>query len=171
MDIGYRNHFLSVPTRLREACHVSYTRVGITLDKAPPFSSEDDDPPTILLHPTSTLLSSPKTHLSQLKMLGGLSVWCIAYLLFPSLVLLHLSISPYTKVEESFNIQAVHDILEYGVPTHDNVNLRFKTLYDHMTFPGAVPRTFIGALVLSSVAKPLVWYGHLTGEQQQFLGE
>lgn len=96
-------------------------------------------------------------------------LWHISYILFPSLVLLHLFISPYTKVEESFNIQAVHDILKYGVPTH-NVYLKFKALYDHMTFPGAVPRTFIGALVLASIAKPVVWYENLTEEQQQFLG-
>lgn len=96
-------------------------------------------------------------------------LWQLSYILFPALILLHLYISPYTKVEESFNIQATHDILKYGIPTH-NVYLRLKAQYDHMTFRGAVPRTFIGALILATVAQPIVWFGHLDGEQQQLLG-
>lgn len=69
--------------------------------------------------------------------------------------LLHLVISPHTKVEESFNIQAVHDILVYGTPT-SNINQRFTTAYDHFSFPGAVPRSFVGAVVLSGISQPLV---------------
>lgn len=70
--------------------------------------------------------------------------------------LIHLLLSPHTKVEESFNIQATHDILVYGTPTHDIAD-RFASVYDHFTFPGAVPRTFIGAVVLSGISQPLVW--------------
>ena len=62
----------------------------------------------------------------------------------------HLVISPYTKVEESFNIQAIHDILNYGILPE---NLQS---FDHKQFPGVVPRTFIGSLILSALAKPLV---------------
>ncbi|ROT35285.1 hypothetical protein SODALDRAFT_300643 [Sodiomyces alkalinus F11] len=80
-------------------------------------------------------------------------------LLFPSLILLHLFVAPYTKVEESFTIQAAHDILVYGTPTHD-VNARFKATYDHFTFPGAVPRSFVGPVLLAGVSQPLV---HLSG--------
>lgn len=82
--------------------------------------------------------------------------WHLCFLLFPCLTLLHLYISPYTKVEESFNIQAAHDILTYGIPTQ-NIELRFKAQYDHMEFPGAVPRTFIGALMLAGTAQPILW--------------
>ncbi|KAJ9615708.1 alpha-1,6- mannosyltransferase [Cladophialophora chaetospira] len=81
----------------------------------------------------------------------------LSFLGFPLLVLLHLFVAPYTKVEESFNIQAAHDILQYGVPLGGNAYLRFKALYDHMTFPGAVPRTFIGAMTLATFAKPIMW--------------
>jgi alpha-1,6-mannosyltransferase len=95
--------------------------------------------------------------------------WHLSYVVFPALILLHICISPWTKVEESFNIQATHDIIKYGVPT-DNVNFKLKTQYDHMTFAGAVPRTFIGALILAAAAKPLIWFNSLSGEQQQILG-
>ena len=92
--------------------------------------------------------------------------------LFSVLVLLHLYQSPYTKVEESFNVQAAHDILQYGVPMGSYRYLKFKALYDHMTFPGAVPRTFLGAMMLAAVVKPFTWLFDATdGFQQQMLGE
>lgn len=52
-------------------------------------------------------------------------------------------------------MQAAHDILTYRIPTR-NVELRFRAQYDHMEFPGAVPRTFIGALVLAGIAEPIL---------------
>ncbi|EXJ78355.1 hypothetical protein A1O3_09516 [Capronia epimyces CBS 606.96] len=100
--------------------------------------------------------------------MAGTELWQLSYFLFPALILVHLYVSPYTKVEESFNIQATHDILKYGIPTH-NVYLRLKAQYDHMTFRGAVPRTFIGALVLATIAQPIIWYCRHDGEQQQLL--
>ncbi|ESZ95558.1 glycosyltransferase family 22 protein [Sclerotinia borealis F-4128] len=72
----------------------------------------------------------------------------------PTLILIHLLLAPYTKVEESFNIQAIHDILTYGLPSA-NISSTLNT-YDHATFPGAVPRTFFGALSLAAVSKPVL---------------
>ena len=79
-------------------------------------------------------------------------------LLLPTLILLHLYVSPYTKIEESFNLQATHDILAYGIPTH-NVSGFLTSNYDHFTFPGPVPRTFVGALVLATFSKPAIYLG------------
>ncbi|KAF7936441.1 uncharacterized protein EAE97_007807 [Botrytis byssoidea] len=72
----------------------------------------------------------------------------------PTLILVHLLVAPYTKVEESFNIQATHDILNYGLPI-SNISSTLD-VYDHTTFSGAVPRTFFGALSLAAVSKPVI---------------
>ncbi len=74
-------------------------------------------------------------------------------LLLPTVVLIHLFCSPYTKVEESFNIQAAHDILEYGVPFR-NSSAVIASKFDHVDFPGSVPRTFVGAVVLAGISSP-----------------
>lgn len=59
-------------------------------------------------------------------------------------------------MEESFNIQATHDVLVYGTPTTD-VNARLSSQYDHFDFPGAVPRTFVGPVILAGISQPIVW--------------
>lgn len=63
----------------------------------------------------------------------------------------YLYVSPFTKVEESFNIQAIHDILNYGIYPQSVI----EENYDHVQFPGAVPRTFVGSLVIASVVNLL----------------
>ncbi|MCJ1306579.1 dolichyl-P-Man:Man(7)GlcNAc(2)-PP-dolichol alpha-1,6-mannosyltransferase, partial [Agyrium rufum] len=74
----------------------------------------------------------------------------------PLLILLYLVLTPYTKVEESFNLQATHDILTYGlIPSKDSsINIHIREKYDHVDFPGSVPRTFVGPVVLATIASP-----------------
>ncbi|KAJ9289723.1 CAZyme family GT22 [Paecilomyces variotii] len=82
----------------------------------------------------------------------------------PALILLHLLVSPYTKVEESFHVQAIHDIVTYGIPS-GNATVFFQKHYDHFSFPGAVPRTFVGALALSGISRPFIWLNENVDKQ------
>ena len=60
------------------------------------------------------------------------AAWPLGLLL---VIFCHCQLVPYTKVEESFNLQAMHDMLVYKWDI---------TSYDHMEFPGVVPRSCIG---------------------------
>ncbi|KAI8059375.1 Alg9-like mannosyltransferase family-domain-containing protein [Gilbertella persicaria] len=58
------------------------------------------------------------------------------------LIAIEAYLAPFTKVEESFNLQATHDLLHR------------VDRYDHLDFPGVVPRTFVGAVLLSVCTWP-----------------
>ncbi|CAG8637864.1 12684_t:CDS:2, partial [Acaulospora colombiana] len=62
----------------------------------------------------------------------------------------HVFLAPYTKVEESFNLHAAHDVFFHGV---SKSALR---KYDHFVFPGVVPRSFVGSVFLGGTARPVV---------------
>ncbi|KAJ8565549.1 hypothetical protein K7X08_008125 [Anisodus acutangulus] len=56
-------------------------------------------------------------------------------MLLGSIAAFYVFMVPYTKVEESFNVQAMHDILYHRHQIER---------YDHLEFSGVVPRTFVG---------------------------
>ncbi|KAH8099358.1 alpha-1,6-mannosyltransferase subunit [Cristinia sonorae] len=69
----------------------------------------------------------------------------------------HVLLAPFTKVEESFNLHATHDVLMYGITPEA------LPKYDHFTFPGAVPRTFIGSIFLAWISTPILHLANLLG--------
>lgn len=87
--------------------------------------------------------------------------------LLPLIALVHLLVAPYTKVEESFNIQAIHDILHHGVPVHNTAE-KLEAHFDHVNFPGAVPRTFVGAVVVAQITG--LFGGWVEGVGGQLIG-
>ena len=107
--------------------------------------------------------------------------WCSFRFLFFRLLsltllvvvsLIHLRTCPYSKVEESFQIQATHDIYYYGIPlpissstfyNNDDDNGSgsdsdndYSKYYDHLQYPGVVPRTFVGPTVLALLCRIVV---------------
>jgi alpha-1,6-mannosyltransferase len=88
--------------------------------------------------------------------LVGLLLGLLLALLLPALICLYLLAAPYTKAEESFNLQATHDIVVHvvhGTPLFGAAAYHLRASYDHFTFPGTVPRTFTGAFLLAAVSK------------------
>ncbi|GLE05617.1 hypothetical protein PINS_up014649 [Pythium insidiosum] len=73
--------------------------------------------------------------------------WCDLFVI--AVATAHIWLCPYAKVEESFNLQAIHDVLVHGVARVDR--------FDHVEFPGVVPRTFVGALVVAAASSPFAW--------------
>ncbi|KZT57682.1 glycosyltransferase family 22 protein [Calocera cornea HHB12733] len=77
---------------------------------------------------------------------------------------IHLFLAPFTKVEESFNLHATHDVFMYGVLPEGLKH------YDHFDFPGVVPRSFIGSLLLGGALYPAAIVGNALGLLHSKLG-
>ncbi|RLV89678.1 Dol-P-Man:Man [Spathaspora sp. JA1] len=88
--------------------------------------------------------------MKQYRILDAILVGIVSY---------HIILSPFTKVEESFNIQAIHDILNFGIFPQQTI----LTNYDHIEFPGVVPRTFLGSLLLAGITKVMLIFNSILG--------
>lgn len=86
-----------------------------------------------------------------------------------SVATLYILLCPFNKVEESFNTQAIHDIiniLPQKLPqqdlninsTHLEVAIRSQLPWDHILFPGVVPRTFLGAIFVALPVKFVTYF-------------
>lgn len=88
----------------------------------------------------------------------------IELIIFSTVLYIHIISCPYNKVEESFNTQAVFDVIN-KFPSHlpdenksghtlNQTSLRkVDDVWDHKLFPGVVPRTFVGSLVIGLLTK------------------
>lgn len=97
---------------------------------------------------TSTVAKPNRNH--------GTDPWMV---LLMALVAFYVVMAPFTKVEESFNLQAIHDILYHGMDLEK---------YDHQQFPGVVPRTFTGACVVAWLSYPLLRAGGVLGLRKMY---
>lgn len=76
------------------------------------------------------------------------------FLVILSTLCLHQIMAPFTKVEESFGMQAVHDLIFLDWSQNS-----ITEQWDHKEFPGVVPRSFVGPLIISVPIKflRLIW--------------
>jgi alpha-1,6-mannosyltransferase len=78
----------------------------------------------------------------------------VLHLLPLAVMLAGIIASPFTKVEESFNTQATHDVLFWMSDLQN---------YDHHEFPGVVPRTFLGPIGLAMASMPAAFAVQVAG--------
>ncbi|KAJ1955836.1 dolichyl-P-Man:Man(7)GlcNAc(2)-PP-dolichol alpha-1,6-mannosyltransferase [Linderina pennispora] len=73
--------------------------------------------------------------------------------IFALIISLSAAYVPFTKVEESFFVQAVHDLYKSPFINSD---------YDHLAFPGVVPRSFVSPLLISAFLSPIRLFTNAT---------
>jgi len=100
-----------------------------------------------LARPRATLARARRiTSMSSISRIRAFDVFDVA---FASVVIAHVLLTRYCKVEESFSLQATRDALVIGAST--------PVAGDHVAFPGVVPRSFVPAVVLALMSSPVVF--------------
>eukprot|EP00536_Pseudo-nitzschia_multiseries_P011323 jgi/Psemu1/259752/estExt_Genewise1Plus.C_3790012 len=92
--------------------------------------------------------------------------FCVSASFLFATCLFGLILCPHSKVEESFQLQATHDLYYHGLGPalraqyHSLWNHAEETSkdlpYDHLQYPGVVPRTFAGPAILSFLCQMLL---------------
>ena len=82
----------------------------------------------------------------------------LAFFWLATVSVIYQVVCPYTKVEESFGLQAMHDLHYHGVTPAVTVAWRREadsTLlpYDHVQYPGVVPRSFVFPLLVAAASR------------------
>jgi hypothetical protein len=103
---------------------------------------------------------------------SGLVVVTLAHLVLLGTTLAHILYTPYTKIEEHFLLNAVHDVLSLGlIPPAPNGLLlgedggasAWLGRFEFRKFPDPVPHSFLGVLALAVASYPGAVVGRWLG--------
>ena len=123
------------------------------------MDDDDDDEDEVLCRPVPSAAAAKKSKSARgggwmryLRATSLLSAWEMPIFI---VALTYVAICPYNKVEESFGLQATHDLIFHQADIDE---------YDHHEYPGVVPRTFLGPILLALLSSPFVGALNLAGQ-------